>query len=108
MEPTQIFEQECLFEVFLDHDVFRHKIYTLDDIKTDNPEIKYIYPIVLYNNELFDVYSTVDIDPKIIEDSKNGKCKICFLQPTEGFFGQDDHNYVWFDNLSKKGNTSSL
>ena len=90
------------FEVFLDHDVFRHKIYTLDDIKTDNPDIKYIYPIVLYNNELFDAYSTVDIDPKIIEDSKSGKCKICFLQPTEGFFGQDDHNYVWFDNLSKK------
>ena len=90
------------FEVFLDHDVFRHKIFTLNEVKSGDVNVNYIYPIVLYNNSLFDKYSTIDLDPKVIEDAKNGKCKICFLQPTEGFFGQDDHNYKWFDNFSKK------
>ena len=90
------------FEVFLDHDVFRHNIFTLDEIKKLDLNINYIYPIVLYNNSLFDKYSTISLDPKVIEDSKKGKCKICFIQPTEGFFGQDNHNFIWFDNFSKK------
>jgi hypothetical protein len=74
----------------------------LNEVKSGDVNVNYIYPIVLYNNSLFDKYSTIDLDPKVIEDAKNGKCKICFLQPTEGFFGQDDHNYKWFDNFSKK------
>ena len=64
------------FEVFLDHDVFRHKIFTLNEVKSGDVNVNYIYPIVLYNNSLFDKYSTIDLDPKVIEDAKNGKCKI--------------------------------
>lgn len=88
------------FEIFLDHNIYRHKIFSLDEIR--NKDINYIYPIVVYNNALFDDYDSIDIDSTVINDAKNGKCKICFLQPTEGFFGQDDENYAWFDRLSKK------
>jgi len=88
------------FEVFLDHDYHRHNIYSIDEIK--NLDINYIYPIVIYNNALFENYDTIELDDHIIKDALDGKCKICFMQPTEGFFGQDDTNYKWLDNLSKR------
>jgi len=87
------------FEVFLDHNYRRHNIYSIDEIKKMN--INYIYPVVIYNNVLFENYDTVVLNPDVVNDAKNGKCKICFIQPTEGFFGQEDSNHKWLDQLSK-------
>jgi hypothetical protein len=87
------------FEVFLDHDYHRHNIYSLEQIK--ELDVNYIYPIVIYNNVLFEKYDTITLNPDVVSDAKKGKCKICFMQPTEGFFGQEDENYKWLDGLSK-------
>ena len=87
------------FEVFLDHDYHRHNIYSLEQIK--ELDVNYIYPIVIYNNILFENYNTITLNPDVVSDAKKGKCKICFMQPTEGFFGQQDENYKWLDGLSK-------
>ncbi len=86
-------------EVFLDHDYHRHNIYSLEQIK--ELDVNYIYPIVIYNNVLFEKYDTITLNPDVVSDAKNGKCKICFIQPTEGFFGQEDSNYEWLDRFSK-------
>ena len=88
------------FETFLDHNKERYVIHSLEDVRNKN--INYVYPIMIYNNALFENYNSIEIDSEVINDAKNGKCKICFMQPTEGFFGQDNENFIWFDRLSKK------
>ena len=93
------------FEVFLDHDYSRHHRYTVDEISGKG--INYIYPIIIYSNEIFEKYDTIDINEKVIKDALIGNCKICFMQPTEGFFGQSVQNYVWLNNLSNKYGLSS-
>ncbi len=100
MMDTLIKLKSQSFEVFLDHEIHKHNILLLDEVVDKN--IKYVYPIITYNNALFDTYRSVEINHRVISDAKDGKCKICFIQPTEGFFGQDDDNYRWFDDLSKK------
>lgn len=88
------------FEVFLDHRWGEHTIYTLEEIA--KKDVNYIYPLLIYSNEIFLKYDTIDLPDQVINDAKNGKCKICFIQPTEGFFGMQYDNYVWLDNLSYK------
>jgi hypothetical protein len=44
----------------------------------------------------------MDLNPKLVECVKNKRAKICLYQPTEGFFGHSDNEYIWVHNLSKK------
>ncbi len=104
LELIELFRSQQI-QVFLDHNYNRHKVYTLDEIT--NIRVNYIYPIVIYSNEIFKKYQTIDIPSKIIQDARNGNCKICFIQPTEGFFGEDDKNFIWLDRLSNKYELSS-
>jgi len=64
----------------------------------------FIYPIVMYNNDLFNNYETIELDTLLIEAIHNGYGKLVFIQPTEGFFGQQIDNFVFIDSLSKKYN----
>lgn len=64
----------------------------------------FIYPIVMYNNELFQKYETMELDLLLVESIKNGYGKLVFIQPTEGFFGQQLDNFIWIDRLCKKYN----
>ena len=62
----------------------------------------FIYPIIMYNNDLFNRYETIELDDLLIE-AMHDKCgKLVFIQPTEGFFGQRVDNFVWIDSLCKK------
>ena len=88
------------FEVFLDHRWGEHEILTLDEVANKN--VCYIYPLLIYSNEIFLKYDSIDLPDQVISDAKEGRCKICFIQPTEGFFGMQYDNYIWMDNLSKK------
>jgi hypothetical protein len=74
--------------------------YTLDEVCEN--EDYFIYPIVLYNNDLFIKYETIEFPTKLVEAVKNKKAKICFYQPTEGFFGQRNEDIIWLYNLSKR------
>lgn len=64
--------------------------------------IYFVYPIILYSYDLFTKYETIDFPDKVVESVRNKKCKICFYQPTEGFFGYRDEDLIWVYNLSKK------
>jgi hypothetical protein len=63
---------------------------------------KFIYPIVLYNNDLFFKYETIELNELVLNSIKNKMAKLVFIQPTEGFFGMDDNEFIWLSNLSKK------
>jgi hypothetical protein len=64
----------------------------------------FIYPIIMYNNDLFNNYKTIELNHLLIEAIHNGYCKLVFIQPTEGFFGQRVDNFIWIDGLCKKYN----
>lgn len=67
-----------------------------------NTKEKFIYPIVLYSNDLFIKYETIDLNNVLIDCIKNKKAKIVFLYITEGWFGETKKHFDWLDNLSNK------
>jgi hypothetical protein len=74
--------------------------YKIDDIsKTDK---QFIYPIILYDNQLFEKYETVELNPNLVKCLKDGTAKLCFIQHTEGFFGMNNSEIIWVHNLCKK------
>ena len=70
------------------------KIYELGE--------KFIYPIIIYNNDLFNKTPTINLDDKLITRVKQKIGKILIIQPTEGFFGECVRDIIWVSNLSKK------
>jgi hypothetical protein len=60
--------------------------------------INFIYPILLFDNKLFENYDTIDLDTELIECIKNKKCRIVFVYVLEGYFGDVD----WINNLCQK------
>jgi hypothetical protein len=88
------------FEDFFDntHNVFEP--YTLDE--AIDKDINFIYPIVLFTNDLYYRYPTVDFDKRLVKRVLDKKAKICFIQLTEGFFGGREVDFIWMDDLSKR------
>ena len=69
-----------------------------------NSSEKFIYPIVLYGNQIFEKYQTIDLNINLINSVKSKKCKIVFFFITEGWFGESINHYNWLDNLVIKYN----
>jgi hypothetical protein len=89
------------FQQHVQHDNIEFEIYTLEDAL--NETINFIYPFVIYNNDIFHKYETIELDKELVEACKDGRCKIVFSQITEGFIGQGTtHHYEWIDRLCKK------
>ena len=65
-------------------------------------EEKFIYPVVLYSNDLFHKYTTIDLNDALISSIKNKKAKLIFFYITEGWFGNSKKIYDWIDNLTIK------
>jgi hypothetical protein len=65
---------------------------------------KFIYPIVLYSNDLFEKQPTINLSDILLQSIKNKKAKIVFFYITEGWFGEDISHYNWLDNLTTKYN----
>jgi hypothetical protein len=64
--------------------------------------VKYIYPITLYSNDLFEKYDSIELNEHLIEDIKNKKAKIVFLYVTEGDWGIYKFHFDWLDNLVER------
>ena len=60
--------------------------------------IDFIYPIILFDNKLFENYETIDLDVQLIECIKNKKCRIIFVYVLEAYF----NNIEWINNLCQK------
>lgn len=62
--------------------------------------IDFIYPIILFDNKLFENYDTIDLDNELVKSIKNKQCKIVFVYLLEGYFNKD--NIEWIEKLSNK------
>jgi hypothetical protein len=65
-------------------------------------DIKFIYPLIIYDNSIFEKYETIDFDIRLVECVKKKQAKILFSYLTEGYFSEDDHELIWLNNLSKR------
>lgn len=62
----------------------------------------FIYPILLYTNELFHQHNTLDFNNKLIECIKKKKAKIVFFYITEGDWGTESIHFDWMENITTK------
>lgn len=63
-----------------------------------NNDINFIYPIILFDNKLFENYTTIELNKEVINAVQNKKCRIVFVYVLEGYFGDVD----WINNLCQK------
>jgi hypothetical protein len=61
-------------------------------------DINFIYPIILFNNKLFENYTTIELNKELIKSIQNKKCRIVFVYVLEGYF----NNIEWINNLCQK------
>ena len=66
--------------------------------------LNFIYPIILFDNKLFDNHKTIDLDENLIASIKLKKCKIVFTYLLEGYFNTSCVN--WVNDLCQKYNLS--
>ena len=60
--------------------------------------INFIYPIILFDNKLFENYTTIELNKEVISAVQNKKCRIVFVYVLEGYF----NNIDWINNLCQK------
>jgi hypothetical protein len=91
-----------LFENLVDNTLGTFQSVSLEDVY--QKEESFIYPVILYTNDLFFRYDTIELDNRVVERILQGKAKLCFIQATEGDFGNSDEHFEWLDRLSKRYN----
>jgi hypothetical protein len=62
--------------------------------------INFIYPIILFDEILFEKHNTIHLSEELINSAKNKKCRIVFVYILEGYFGNT--GIKWINNLLKK------
>lgn len=98
IEPEWNIQSKTNIATLLDNTLGNFKQSTIDNfIKTD---VNFIYPIVLFDNKLFDNYTTIDFGEKILKSIKLKKCKIVFAYLLEGYFNTT--HIEWINNLCQK------
>lgn len=60
--------------------------------------INFIYPIILFDEKLFENYETIELDVELIKSIRNKQCRIVFFYVLEGYF----NNVEWINNLCQK------
>jgi hypothetical protein len=65
-----------------------------------NNNINFIYPIILFDEKLFENFTTIEFSDQLIKYIHNKKCRIVFVYILEGYFG--NNGIEWINNLLKK------
>jgi hypothetical protein len=86
------------FPFGLDYGVFNAGVIT-DFIQNNE---KFIYPIILPDNNIFDRNKTIDLPDNLVNQIKLGNAKLVFCYLLEGHFGSTNTHYLWLYKLSKK------
>jgi hypothetical protein len=61
-------------------------------------DINFIYPIILFDNKLFENFTTIELNKELINAVQNKKCRIVFVYVLEGYF----NNIDWINDLCQK------
>ena len=86
----------------LNNDSFPHKQDTVDNFISRGE--KFIYSILIWNNELFNNnHTNVVLQEKIKEQIELGNCKFVIFYITEPWF-MYEHCYMWISNFAKDNN----
>ena len=76
------------------------KINTINYFIDNN--IDFIYPIILFDEKLFQNYNTIEFNINLVNSVRNKKCRIVFVYILEGYFNDIGIGFV--NNLCKKYN----
>jgi hypothetical protein len=104
--PTDTIELRNKLNIFFsyafpfgfDYGVFNNGIIT-DFIQNNE---KFIYPIVLPDNNIFDRNETIHLPDNLVNQIKLKNAKLVFCYLLEGHFGSTISHYFWLNKLSKK------
>jgi len=102
IEPDWNIQSKTNITTLLDNTLGTFKENTIDNFINNN--VNFIYPAVLFDNKLFDNYTTIDFDERILKSIKLKKCKIVFAYLLEGYFNISCVN--WINDLCQKYNFS--
>jgi hypothetical protein len=78
----------------------------LDNFKTNdvqyyyNNNVNFIYPIILFDEKIFENFTTIEFSDHLIKCIHNKKCRIAFVYILEGYFA--NNGVEWINNLLKK------
>lgn len=82
----------------LNDDLYVFRKDTVDNYIKNNES--FTYPILIWNNDLFDGRADIILSDKIKEQIKLKKCKLVIFYITEPWF-MHEHCYKWLSNFSK-------
>lgn len=80
-----------------------YKSYSLDEIhkKCNNGE-NFIFPIIMFDTDLFTRYDTIELPENIVLGIKSKIGKLVFILIQEPWLGVLNSDFIWIDNLCKK------
>ena len=102
IEPDWIINGKTNIANLLDNTLGNFKESSIHFFIKNN--LNFIYPILLFDNKLFDNHKTIDLDENLITSIKLKKCKIVFTYLLEGYFNNVCVN--WINDLCQKYNFS--
>ena len=102
IEPDWIVNGKTNISNLLDNTLGNFKESSINFFIKNN--LNFIYPIILFDNKLFDNHKTIELDQNLIIAVKLKKCKIVFAYLLEGYFNNMGVN--WVNNLCQKYNFS--
>lgn len=63
-------------------------------------DLKFIYPIILFDEKLFENFNTIEFSDELIKSIHNKKCRVVFVYILEGYL--NNQNIKWINNLCQK------
>jgi hypothetical protein len=85
--------------VNLNNDLYSYRKDTVDNYIKDDES--FIYPILIWNNDLFKGEADLVLSDKVKEQIRLNKCKLVIFYITEPWF-MHEYCYVWMSNFSKQ------
>ncbi len=102
IEPDWIVNGKTSISNLLDNTLGNFKESSINFFIKNN--LNFIYPIILFDNKLFDNHKTIELDENLVIAVKLKKCKIVFAYLLEGYFNNMEVD--WVNNLCQKYNFS--
>lgn len=95
--PNERWFKNDLVDIFFNHikSDYDYKMFNLEHLVL-NPEIKFLYPILIYSQHVFKDINQVFLSPSLLECVKRGQAKIHMHVVWEGFLF-DDPYYTFYD-----------